>query len=370
SVIIFDEAQMLPVDLLKPCLAVMKELVRNYRVTVVLSTATQPALNYSEEFKGGLKGIKEIVENPAELYQALRRVSVEKLPSKNDAEIAAEIGKHRQVLCVVNTRKYARQLYEAIADKEGLYHLSALMCPAHRSETLARIKDALKADEPCRVISTQLIEAGVDIDFPVVFRAEAGIDSIAQSAGRCNREGKLPNVGKVFVFSPEKSAPPGFLRQSTEAAQGVMRKHDDLLSISAVNDYFRELYWRNEDRLDKNKILERLGEGAGACDFPFKTIGEEFHWIENGMQTIVVPYNEEAKKLIVALKASDSKMIARKLQRFSVQVYPNVIAKLGRAALEPLQERYYVLINDHLYKEDIGLDWDDPCFRDIEGNIC
>ncbi len=369
SVIIFDEAQMLPVDLIKPCMAVIKELVRNYHASIVLSTATQPALNFSDEFKSGFKEIKEIVENPAELYRTLNRVKIEKLPFISDEEIARRINEHDQVLCVVNARKYARQLYEAVQNKKGLYHLSALMCPAHRSKTITDIKTALKTGNACRVISTQLIEAGVDIDFPVVFRALAGIDSIAQSAGRCNREGKLPNGGEVFVFTPEKSSPPGFLRQSAEVAEGVMRRFDDILSIDSVRDYFRELYWRNEDGLDKNKILERFGEGAGTCDFQFRSIGEEFHWIENGMQTIVIPYNDEAKRLIAALKFSDSKEIARKLQRFSVQVYPNIIAKLGRLALEPVNDRYYILINGGLYKKDIGLDWDNPYFRSIEGDI-
>lgn len=369
SVIIFDEAQMLPVDLIKPCMAAIKELVHNYHASIVLSTATQPALNFSDEFKSGFKEIKEIIERPAELYQALSRVKIEKLPSISDDEIAKRVNEYNQVLCVVNTRKYARQLYETIPDKKGLYHLSALMCPAHRSQTIADIKSALKAGNACRVISTQLIEAGVDIDFPVVFRALAGIDSIAQSAGRCNREGKLPNGGEVFIFTPEKSSPPGFLRQSAEVAEGVMRRFDDVLSMESVRGYFRELYWRNEDALDKNKILERFGEGAGTCDFQFRTIGEEFRWIENGMLTIVIPYNDEAKKLIRALKVSDSKEIARKLQRFSVQVYPDIIAKLGRAALEPVNDRYYILINEDLYKRDIGLDWDNPYFRSIEGNI-
>lgn len=369
SVIIFDEAQMLPVELLKPCMAIMKELTCNYRATIVLSTATQPVFNHSDEFRCGLEDIKEIIEKPHKLYQTLQRVSIQKLPLMSSAEIAIQINKYEQVLCIVNTRKHARQLYEAVSNKENLYHLSALMCPVHRSETIACIKAALKSNKPCRVISTQLIEAGVDIDFPVVFRAAAGIDSIAQSAGRCNREGKLPNRGKVFVFIPEDPAPPGFLRQSAETAESIMRRHEDILSLGAVKDYFRELYWRNEDRLDKNKILDRFGEGAGKCDFPFRAIGEEFRWIENGMQTIVIPYNDEAKKLITVLKISDSKEISRKLQRFSVQVYPDLITKLGRAAVEPIQERYYVLINDHLYKKDIGLDWENPYFRDIEKSI-
>jgi len=176
-------------------------------------------------------------------------------------------------------------------------------------------------------------------------------------------------MGNVYVFQTEKLPPPGFLRQSAETAEGIMRRHEDILSLEAIHEYFRELYWRNEDKLDKKKILERLAESLKSYDFPFKTIVEEFRWIENGMQTIVIPYNKDAREFIVKLKASDSRIIARKLQRYTVQVYPEIIAKLGRTALEPLYDRYYILINDHLYKKDIGLDWDNPYFRDIEGNF-
>ncbi len=370
SVIIFDEAQMLPVELLRPCLESIKELVKNYKVSVVLCSATQPALTKSEEFKIGLDGVREIISDPDELYRVLDRVKVSTIPLATDIEIANKIVLHKQVLCVVNTRKHARQLFDLISDKEGLYHLSALMCPVHRSKTISTIKKALKNDQKCRVISTQLIEAGVDIDFPVVYRAQAGIDSIAQSAGRCNREGQLSEHGNVIVFRTEKMPPIGYLRKSAETAEGVIRRHQNILSLSAVNDYFRELYWKHEGSLDKKHIVERLAEGVATYDFAFRTIGEDFKWIENGMQTVVVPYNDEAKELIRSLKMSDSKMIARKLQRFSVQVYPDVITKLGRVALEPVQERYYILINGDLYKDDIGLDWDDPYFRNIENNIC
>ncbi len=130
------------------------------------------------------------------------------------------------------------------------------------------------------------------------------------------------------------------------------------------------MYWRNADMLDKHKIMEKFAESVKACDFPFKSVSEQFKVIDNGMQTVIIPYNEKARKLIASLRASDSREIARKLQRYCVQVYPDVIIKLGRAALEPVQERYYILINGDLYKEDIGLDWDNPYFRKIEGNIC
>ena len=222
SVIIFDEAQMLPVNKLKPCLSVIRELARNYRSTILLCTATQPALAKSGEFTCGLEGVREIISDPQKLYESLRRVTITRLPQMSDIDLARHISSYQQVLCVVNTRKHARELYNAVSEKNGLYHLSALMCPIHRSKTIAKIKTALREGNPCRVISTQLIEAGVDVDFPVVFRAQAGVDSIAQSAGRCNREGRLGSQGKVFVFDTEKLPPPGFLRQAAETACGVM----------------------------------------------------------------------------------------------------------------------------------------------------
>ena len=369
SVVIFDEAQMLPIDLLRPCMAVIEELVRNYGVTAVLCSATQPALARNEEFEYGIEGIREIISDPADLYLSLRRVNVHKLSRLSDAEVASCIDQNRQILCVVNTRKQARRLYETVKEKRGLFHLSGLMCPAHRSQVLDNIRAALGNNMPCRVISTQLIEAGVDVDFPVVFRALSGIDSIAQAAGRCNREGKLKDGGSVFVFIPEGTSPPGYLRQAAEEAQSIVRNYDDILSLEAVHEYFRNVYWRHGDRLDRHDILARLAEGVSSCDFPFRTVGEMFRIIEDGTQTLVIPFNEEARGLIKEMKASDSRRIARKLQRFCVQVYPNVISKLGRAAVEPIHERYYILINDDLYNSDIGLDWEDPYFRSIENTI-
>jgi len=371
SVVILDEAQMLPVPLLKPSLEALRELALNYRTTIVLCTATQPALSTSETFNDGLEGVREITPDPTALYQAFKRVDTVKLPSLADDELAERLNEYRQVLCVVNTRKHARQLYERLSDKEGRFHLSALMCPAHRTKVLDRIRAALAKGDPCRVISTQLVEAGVDIDFPVVFRSIAGVDSIAQAAGRCNREGKLMENGQVFVFTPEGGLPPGYFRQTAETAEAVLRHHADPLSLPAVHDYFRELYWLRGAALDQQQILADLAEGARAGDFPFRVVAEKFKIIEDGMVPIIIPWNGDAERIVEELRYSAfPAAAARKAQRFTIQVYPQILYDLLNAgSVERLHEQYNVLINRDLYREDLGLCPEDPTFHKIESLI-
>jgi CRISPR-associated endonuclease/helicase Cas3 len=370
SIVIFDEVQMLPVNLLKPCIETIRELADSYNTTILLCTATQPALKKNNEFSGGLENVREIISDPDALYERFKRVKVEILPDIiDDIQLSKKIQKYDQILCVVNTRRHARELFEQIADKDGLYHLSALMCPAHRSETIKKIKQDLKEGKKCRVISTQLIEAGVDIDFPVVFRAASGIDSIAQSAGRCNREGKK-QLGKVFVFNPEKLPPPGYLRQGADEANTIIRRFKDFLSLRAVNEYFRNLYWINEEKLDKNKILEQLSEEVAKYNFPFKKVAGQFHIIDNNMESIIVPFNDDAKKLIRQIRYSKfSKDLARRSQKYSVQIYPQILKELENRAVEKVQENLFILTNEDLYKNDIGLNYDNPVFREIENTI-
>ncbi|MBA4356114.1 MAG: CRISPR-associated endonuclease Cas3'', partial [Desulfovibrio sp.] len=187
SVIILDEAQMLPLRYLLPCIEALRELTATYGASVVLCTATQPALNASDDgstgLKGGLTGVREIMPDPVALHASLKRVQVQHLGELADAELAKGLAGEPQVLCIVNTRRQARRLFEALrsgADTpDGLFHLSALMCPQHRTGTLERIREAIAGGRPCRVVSTTLVEAGVDVDFPVVYRAEGGIDNIA-----------------------------------------------------------------------------------------------------------------------------------------------------------------------------------------------
>ncbi|NLE00084.1 MAG: CRISPR-associated helicase Cas3', partial [Fibrobacter sp.] len=256
SVVILDEAQLLPSEFLEPILSVLNELESHYGVTILLSTATQPALSPQKtldfDFQG-LPGIQEIIPDKADLYVRLNRVTVTIPHNLNEPvswdSLVHELTTHESVLCIVNRRDDCRELWSKMP--AGTYHLSALMCGSHRSQTIKEIKDRLKRKIPTRVISTQLVEAGVDIDFPVVYRAMAGLDSIAQAAGRCNREGTLPKKGKVIIFIPPTDTPPGILRQAAQIGKELIQSNpEDILSPEQYTSFFRRLYWMQGNRLD------------------------------------------------------------------------------------------------------------------------
>jgi CRISPR-associated endonuclease/helicase Cas3 len=255
SVVVLDEAQLLNPEFLQPIMDTMNLLTRHYGVTFVLSTATQPALNTREGFDWtfrGLEGVREIMIDPDALYRDLKRVTVE-MPldfhvRREWHEIAAEIIPHESLLTVVNTRRDCRELHRLMP--EGTIHLSAAMCGEHRSQVIAGIRERLEKKVPTRVVSTQLVEAGVDIDFPVVYRALSGLDSIAQAAGRCNREGAL-DLGKVVVFVPPKSSPPGTLRRAEQTTVSLLSgSKSDPMARKLFTCYFEHFYVK-ADSLDK-----------------------------------------------------------------------------------------------------------------------
>jgi CRISPR-associated endonuclease/helicase Cas3 len=383
SVVILDEAQTLPLPLLRPCVAALDELARNYGTSVVLCTATQPALNETDDpersFKGGLRNVREIAPEPKRLYQAFKRVTVERIAEElDDTVLAARLRARDQALCVVNTRAHARELYEQLAGTEGHFHLSALMCPRHRSERLAEIRSRLhpKAPQRCIVVSTSLVEAGVDVDFPIVYRAEAGIDSIAQAAGRCNREGRLDR-GEVFVFRPAGRRLLGEQNRRAGAAADVFRCHDDPLALDAVEDFFRNVYWsESEAGLDQKQILARLEERKGDLLFPFEAIARDFKLIEDGMLPILIPFDEAARRLLTELETTERVgAAARRLQPYVVQVHQSQFNQLrGQEIVQPVApqrfgEQFCALVNESLYRPDVGLTWDDPTHRRAEDNV-
>jgi CRISPR-associated endonuclease/helicase Cas3 len=374
SVVILDEAQQLPLPLLRPCVAALDELARNYRTSVVLCTATQPAIVEDEAlpnggFGGGLRDVRELAPDPPRLYEAFRRVTVEHAGALDDARLADRLRAEEQVLCIVNSRAHARALYDAIADADGARHLTTLMCARHRSKVLAEIRQDLVEGRPCRLVATSLIEAGVDIDFPTVYRAEAGIDSIAQAAGRCNREGRRRREdSRVFVFATDRRAPPE-LAQFAAIGRSVLRRHrGDPLSLDAVDAYFRDLYWIKESgtasELDRHGIIDRLHERARTLEFDFEAVARDFRMIEDGMAPVIVPWDEAAEDALRDLEHAERVgRIARRLQPYIVQVPPRDRAALidaGAAVIirfDDFGEQFVRLCNlrDEVYDRIVGL---------------
>ncbi len=376
SIVVLDEAQLLPPEFLQPILDVLNLLSKHYGVTLVLSTATQPALatidHYVDPKKHikGLDDVREIITDPDALYQQLKRVQVELPVDMNAHEpweyIAKSIGAHENVLAIVNTRKDARVLH-SLLPKETL-HLSALMCGAHRSAVIADIKQRMKDKEPIRVVSTQLVEAGVDIDFPVVYRALAGLDSIAQAAGRCNREGKLDH-GKVVVFVPPKDPPNGLLLKGANACKSVLYGNSaDPLDRKLFTAYFTKLYY--ECDLDKKRIRQDLrmdGKNLEALAVNFRTAAENFKLIEDGDQvSLVVRYMVPDKKgrtiefwLNTLKKEGPQRWLMRKLQRYIVRIHHRYAEPMrSQGEIEELFPGLFVQTADGLYNPDFGLQLD------------
>lgn len=383
SVIVLDEAQTLPRPLLLPILRTIEALARDYGCTIILCTATQPAFD-QRQLEGGLDlAGRELAPDPALLARRLRRVVLRDVGPLADADLVAELGEAQQGLVVVNSRKHALALYTAAktAELDGLIHLSTRMCAAHRRPLFEVIKSRLEHKLPCRVISTSLIEAGVDVDFPRVWRAQAGLDQIAQAAGRCNREGSRPVAESIVtVFEAPDNPPPGELKQLSDARKRMQHKFADLFSPDAMSAYFREVYWQlgterlDRGRIDRQPILEKFALEGGSTEFAYRSAAENFRMIESGMLPVIVPFDERAKRAIeqLGVEAISSGRLARDLQTYIVQVPPQARQKLiasGRARVESPRlraDQFVVLTDQSLYREDIGLVWEDAEYLGTE----
>jgi len=357
SVIIFDEAQMLPREYLDPCMLAVKELVQNYGTSAVFCTATQPALDKR------LPGVKftDLVPDSQALFDFYKRVQIKNLGKVPDSDLIEKIQAHSQALCIVNTRKHAKGLFDQLED-EGRFHLSTLMCPTHRKETLIKIRELLKSGQPCRVISTQVMEAGIDVDFPVGFRALAGLDSIIQAAGRVNREMKQAN-SDVYVFDPETpfvKKTPAFIKQGASVAESILRDFSsDPVSVQAINAYFKMLYNLQDPKraFDVKRILAYFDKESGELDFDFKTAAENFKLIENSTVAVVIPYCEEAKKILEQARHHPYPFkFARRLQMYTVNIYQKEFEALqSKGAIETFNDTYEVLNSMDYYDEKTGI---------------
>lgn len=374
SVVVLDEAQLLPPEFLQPIADVMNQLASHYGVTFVLSTATQPALGSFQSFGGqpfrGLDDVREIMDDPDALYQALQRVEVsiptDLITPRDWDSVADELVKHPSVLCIVSRRDDARELHRLMTAKEDAkdtLHLSALMCGEHRSRVIADIKARLKRNEPVRVISTQLVEAGVDVDFPVVYRALAGLDSIAQAAGRCNREGKQNGLGRVVVFVPPKPAPPGLLRQAAQISVSLLSgSESNVLGRDLAKKFFEHLYVRAPS-LDRHGIHDLLTRDARDCQIQFRTVAEKFKLIDDSAyQTILVRYGNNDILLGKLEKEGPQRWLMRKLQRYSVNLPKYLFAQLEKQGdVREIWPGIYAQVGDKLYDKSLGVV--------IDGNI-
>ena len=368
--IILDEAQTLPLPLLRPCVSVLDELARNYGSSIVLCTATQPALVEQPEeatrsFAGGFRNVRELAPEPTGLYRELQRARVLHAGTLTDAQLVAAMREGHQVLTVVNTRRHARDLY-GVLDCEGAAHLSALMCPEHRSQTLALIRQRLRENRPVRLVATAVIEAGVDVDFGSVYRAMAGLDQLAQAAGRCNREGLRPVAESVVTVFEAEHAEPRHMRMVADAARDILRTHPDALSLEAIEAYFRRVYWARTlgtDGLDVPRILQRLHVHRTDLLMPHEAIARDMRLIDDGAEAVIIPWDETARRLIAELEVAERVgAIARRLQRYVVAIYDKDFERLRdagairSAAPDRLGDQFWVLTERHRYRADVGLD--------------
>jgi CRISPR-associated endonuclease/helicase Cas3 len=357
SIVIFDEVQAIPVEKLRPCLEVIRELSLNYGVTSVLCTATQPAINYSEEFRIGLKNVREIVQDIPNLFHELKRTEEFFIGKSTESDIADQIMEKEQVLCIVNTRQQALDIYNALPKSEANVHLSALMYPAHRTRKLAEIRRRLLPENklPCRVVSTTLIEAGVDVDFPSVYRAVAGIDSIAQAAGRCNRNGLSDTPLKVCVFEFPEDGGCSYFRLAAQSAAKLLVPFDGRLTDpQCVTKYFGDYFWKNEQRLDHDGIIGQLCLPAQNGNIQYREIAN-FQMIKSATVPVVIALEEEVTRLVHSLEFAEHKGgIFRKLQKYSVQIYPYQLEEI-RGWLENPVPGVWVLRSRELYSEKTGL---------------
>lgn len=361
SIIIFDEAQMLPSGYLLPCLQAISELIINYNCTAVLCTATQPALKpyFAKEISSD---IREICNNVEDNFRFFKRNLIKKEGEISEEYLVAELRSSEQVLCILNSKKSVQKIFDVLKEMEGIFHLSTYMYPEHRKRTLKKIRERLETNRPCRVISTSLIEAGVDLDFPVVWREIAGVDSVIQAAGRCNREGKH-DVKKcsthVFSFSRQLSKRiPYSIQHPISVSEEIIQYFDDITGTDAVYEYFRILYNDSGEGLDKKNIVDRFEKEWKTKNFPFETVAREFHIIDEETKSVLIPKEAKAKEIAEEIKRGKiTRNIMRQAGLYSVNLYNDEFDRLLQAGqLEVINDDFAILTPSGEYSMVKGLE--------------
>ncbi len=354
SVIIFDEAQMLPLPHLRPCVAAIAALAEQFHATVVLCTATQPSLNDLLRRYAPDCAVTELCPQTQQFYDRFRRVSFRQTGVLTDEALAERLNGLEQVLCIVNSRKAAQNIF-SLMTQEGSFHLSTLMTPARRQAIFGEIRERLKNGLPCRVVSTSLIEAGVDVDFPAVYRELAGLDSVLQAAGRCNREGRRSADGSIVTVFERTELPPALFRTAVGASREALAEGRDPSAQETMVRYFRSLRELTGDALDKLKVVQAFEEGIEGCALPFRAVAEKFRLIDQNAYTIYIPDGEGAA-LVERLRASEcSRELYRALGRYAVSVYEPHFQKLCAAGALLTAREVSVLDADSAILNDMTL---------------
>lgn len=387
SIVILDEAQVLPRPLLMPVLRMLDVLAIHYGCTVVICTATQPAFD-SAQLAGGLPlAGRELAPDVTGLARRLRRARIRDGGEMDDDALIAALRDTPQAMMIVNSRRHALELFQAARSEglDGLVHLTTRQYPAHRRCIIANIRQRLATGQPCRLIATSLIEAGVDLDFPKGWRAEAGLDSIVQSAGRVNREGRRPvEDSTLTVFSAPGHPPHRQIKPLADAMRGTAARfgHENLLDAEAIRDWFEQVYWRamagtnknGNKELDREGILDKFKIGHSGTDFAYRTTAEAFRMIDSPMVPVIVRTEDAARKIVDRLTVADipSSAIARDVQMFTVQVPAkarDLLLANGHAAFRAPDlrgDQFCVLETDSLYRKDFGLWWERADYLDAD----
>ena len=375
SVIVLDDAQTLPRGLLRPCLRMLDCLARHWGCSIVFCTATQPAVE--QALKGQVTlDPHELAPDPQALAQRLRRARIVDGGEMDNAALIAALRGEAQAFVIVNSRRHALDLFrEAQAeDVAALVHLTTRQTAAHRQEILAEVRRRLKVKEPCRLIATSLIEAGVDVDFPRGWRARAGLDQVIQAAGRVNREGRRPAETSLVTMFMNAAYPAPREIQALIGDMDRAVREEDFQSIEAIERFFREVYWRMDDRLDQKRIVDRLHVTSGhGTSFAFRSIAEDFRMIESAMLPVVIPRGSAAGPVLqLSVEGIPTGFLARRLQRHVVLVPEQARRRLiacGKAAFRAPElrgDQFAVLEAMDLYHEDSGLWWEDAEYLAVE----
>ncbi len=381
SVIVLDEAQTLPRDLLLPALRMLDTLCTHYGCSVVFCSATQPAFDSRQLEKGGLplEG-RELAPDPDGLARSLRRARIIQGGEMSDEALIAALAESPQAMIIVNSRAHALELFQAAKAEglEGLIHLTTRQYPAHRRAVLEDIRLRLKNGQPSRLIATSLIEAGVDLDFPKGWRAEAGLDSCVQAAGRVNRNGLRPiEDSTLTIFSAPGRSLPRDIQKLAVAMRKTAAKFEDLLSLEALRDWFEEVYWGIGVQALGQPLLEKMILTKAGTNFAFREMAETFQMITSNMVPVIVerdPIADEAIKRL-AFPEHSSGQIARALQPYIVQI-PSKARQLlienGHATFcspELRSDQFCVLKTGSLYREETGLHWENADYLAVEAAI-